>query len=148
MRSNDLDWERVTAEAVRILTCEQCTTHAVDGLPQPFWVGEDYRPGGVVLVARNPASKELPTAAKRILQRLSDRRDQTTFIEWSRWRIEHVTGKPWRQWSMAFAKAVGGCQTPEQLAWLKRHPHSLRPTTPPPASRHRSTAATTTWLRC
>jgi hypothetical protein len=147
MRSSDLDWNRVTTEAVRVLTCAQCTADAVDGLPQPFWVGEDYRPGGVVLVARNPASKELPPDAKRILQRLSERGDQATFLEWSRWRIEHMTGKPWRQWSMAFARQSKAAR-PRSSSPGSTSAHSPRPTTPPQASRHKSTAATTTWRRC
>jgi hypothetical protein len=68
-----LDWQRVTEEAVRILACGTCTAGSTDGLPQPFWVGEAYRPGGVVLVARNPASKELPEDAARLLERLRRR---------------------------------------------------------------------------
>ena len=60
MDGQALDWQRVTEEAVRILACGTCTAGSADGLPKPFWVGEAYRPGGVVLVARNPASKSSP----------------------------------------------------------------------------------------
>lgn len=126
MSPSDLDWQRITDEAVSILTCEVCAAASTDGLPQPFWVGEDYRPGGVVLVARNPASKELPPAAKRLLERLREERNPVAFMEWSRWRIAHMTGKPWTQWKLAFSKAVAGCLAPEQLAWLNVAPFATR----------------------
>jgi len=123
---SELDWRRITDEAVRILTCEVCAAASVDGLPQPFWVGEDYRPGGVVLVARNPAGKELLPPARRLLERLREERDPAAFMEWSRWRIAHMTGKPWTQWKLAFGKAVAGCRTPQQLAWLNVTPFATR----------------------
>ena len=35
-----------------------------------------------------------------------------------------MTTKPWPQWQRAFAKAVDGCWTPQQLAWLNVVPAS------------------------
>jgi hypothetical protein len=118
MSLNGVDWQRVTDEAVRITSCDFCTRQAVDSLPQPFWVGEAYQPGGIVLVARNPASKELPEPAKQRLERLRQERSPAAFATWSSWRISQMTSKPWTQWERAFKKAVDGIRTPQQLAWL------------------------------
>src|SRR6266536_35430 len=118
MSPNGVDWQRVTDEAVRIASCDFCTRQAVDSLPQPFWVGEAYQPGGIVLVARNPASKELPEPAKQRLERLRQQRSPAAFAAWSSWRIAQMTSKPWTQWERAFAKIVAGIRTPQQLAWL------------------------------
>jgi hypothetical protein len=134
MDSQELDWQRVTDEAARILTCEICTEGSAHGLPQPFWVGPDYRPGGIVLVARNPAGKPLPEDAGRLLERLRAAPSPAGFAEWSRWRIKHMTTKPWTQWQRAFAKAVDGCWQPNQLAWLNVVPvPSVNDATPNPA---------------
>ncbi len=117
--SGRVDWARVTAEAVKILDCGFCSQHADDAAPQPFWVGEAYQLGGLVLVARNPASnKELPAAAKQLLRELHRDRSQAAFATWSRWRIAHMIGGPWTQWRRAFEPAVHGFAVPEQLAWL------------------------------
>jgi hypothetical protein len=133
MSLDEIAWQRVTDEAVRILRCDFCVTHSADGLPQPMWVGKDYEPGGVVLVARNPASKSLPETAKRLLERLREQQSPSAFAEWSRWRIAHMTGKPWPQWTRAFRKVVDGCRTSEQLAWLNVVPVCTRNDDPPNA---------------
>lgn len=132
--SQELDWRRVADEAVRILTCVVCTAGSADGRSQPFWVGAAYRPGGVVLVARNPASKPLPEDAGRLLERLRAAPSPAGFAEWSTWRIRHMTATPWTQWQRAFAKAVTGCWQPEQLAWLNVVPApSVNDAAPNPA---------------
>ncbi len=114
-----ISWVQLASQAVRILDCDFCAHHADDGMPQPFWVGEAYQPGGLVLVARNPASnKDLPATAKRLLQELRRDRNQAAFLVWSRWRIAHMTSTPWTQWQRAFRPAVAGFAAPEQLAWL------------------------------
>jgi hypothetical protein len=87
--------------------------------PLPAVLGGRGLPaGGVVLVARNPASKELPKDGAQLLERLREQPSPAAFLEWSQWRIAHKTTKPWPQWQGAFAKAVDGCWTPQQLAWL------------------------------
>lgn len=114
-----LNWVQLASQAGRILECEFCGHHADDGMPQPFWVGEAYQPGGLVLVARNPASnKQLPAAASRLLQELRDDDGQAAFRAWSRWRIAHMISTPWTQWQRAFRPAVAGFAAPKQLAWL------------------------------
>jgi hypothetical protein len=76
---------------------------------QPFWVGEAYEPGGVVLVGRNPAGKQLPEPAEQLLARLRDQSSPAALLEWSRWRIAHMISTPWTQWRRAFTKVVAGC---------------------------------------
>jgi hypothetical protein len=51
-----LDWQGLTDVIVGILVCPDCTNEALDGTPQPPWIGDDYRPGGIVLLAQNPSS--------------------------------------------------------------------------------------------
>jgi hypothetical protein len=147
MGSQELDWQRVTDEAVRILTCEVCTAGSTEGLPQPFWVGAAYRPGGVVLVARNPASKPLPEDVGRLLERLRAAPGPAGFAEWSTWRIGHMIGKPWTQWQRAFAKAVAGCWQPDKLAWLNLVP-ARSVTTPRLTPASVRMAVVCSWCRC
>jgi hypothetical protein len=41
-----ISWVQLASQAVSILECDFCAHHAHDGMPQPFWVGEAYQPGG------------------------------------------------------------------------------------------------------
>ena len=111
-------WQRLTDEAVRILCCQRCAAAGGGAASQPFWVGDAYEPGGVVLVGRNPAGKPLPEPALQLLGRLRNEPSVAAFLDWSRWRIAHMTSTPWTQWRRAFAKVIDGFCTPKRLAWL------------------------------
>ena len=91
---------------------------STDGLSQPFWVGEAYRPVGSSSSPAIRPAKSSPRTAPKLLERLREQPSPAAFLEWSQWRIAHKTTKPWPQWQGAFAKAVDGCWTPQQLAWL------------------------------
>jgi len=86
-------WQRLTEEAVGVLGCRRCAAAADGAGRQPFWVGEAYEPGGVVLVGRNPAGKQLPEPAEQLLARLRDQPSPAVLLDWSRWRIAHMTGR-------------------------------------------------------
>jgi hypothetical protein len=106
---SDAGWQRLTDEAMRLLGCWRCMDAASGAVLQPFWVGEAYEPGGVVLVGRNPAGKQLPEPAEQLLARLRDQSSPAALLEWSRWRIAHMISTPWTQWRRAFTKVVAGC---------------------------------------
>lgn len=72
MGLSEAAWQRLTEEAVRVLGCRRCAAAAGGAGRQPFWVGEAYEPGGVVLLGRNPAGKQLPEPAEQLLARLRD----------------------------------------------------------------------------
>jgi hypothetical protein len=44
MNHDGVDWTRITEEATRIVTCDVCLQNSAHGLPQLFWVGEEYKP--------------------------------------------------------------------------------------------------------
>jgi hypothetical protein len=145
--SGHLSWDQVARQAVTILDCDFCAHHADDGMPQPFWVGEAYQPGGLVLVARNPASnKELPATAKRLLEELRRDRSQAAFIAWSRWRIAHMTSTPWTQWQRAFDERLPA-SPPRSSSRGSTSSPSAPMTTPPQATRCWPTDAPSTWHR-
>jgi hypothetical protein len=83
----------------------------------------DYTPGGLVLLAKNPADKEVPEHIDGLLQQLKERPDEETFKAWSRARCSHMVSKPWVQWELAFELALGARFRPERLVWLNVVPY-------------------------
>ncbi len=120
------DWGRLAELAGAILTCAECERWSSTKPPEPFWVGSDYRRGGVVLLARNPADKggrPLPPEAQELLDLLRDSGTAEDFRAWADWRRRDVQsrwsdGKPWDQWAGAFGPATRGVASPNELAWL------------------------------
>jgi hypothetical protein len=120
-----LDWAAVTAQAAAILTCPHCSGEAQDGMPQPPWVGAQYAPNGIVLLAQNPSSvRDLSEHERQLLQRLATEPSVGLLQEWSHHRIGHMVAKPWRQWKEGFQRAVGRCLSPERTAWLNVVPYT------------------------
>ena len=76
MKDNGVpDWGRLAELAAAIMTCPRCEEWTSTKPPEPFWVGPDYRRGGIVLLAPNPADKggrPLPPEAQQRLDRLRD----------------------------------------------------------------------------
>jgi hypothetical protein len=105
----------------------------------------DYRRGGIVLLARNPADKggrPLPPEAQALLERLRDSGAAEDFRAWVDWRCQDMQsrwsdGKPWDQWTNAFAPATRGIASPNELAWLNVSPARTAADTPPPHSQLR-----------
>jgi hypothetical protein len=89
--SVNLDWESVTARAAAILTCPHCSGEAQDGMPQPPWVGAQYEPNGIVLLAQNPSSvRDLSEQERQLLQRMATEPSVGLLQEWSQHRIRHL----------------------------------------------------------
>jgi hypothetical protein len=134
------DWERLAELAAGILTCPQCERWSSTKPPEPFWVGSDYRRGGIVLLARNPADKDgrpLPPEAQGWLGRLRDSHAEEDFRAWADWRRHDMLsrwsdGKPWDQWANAFKHATHGAASPNKLAWLNVLPACTAGDSPPP----------------
>jgi hypothetical protein len=127
MKDNGVpDWGRLAELAAAILTCPRCEEWTSTKPPEPFWVGPDYRRGGIVLLARNPADKggrPLPPEAQQRLDRLRDSHAVEDFRAWADWRRRDMPsrwfdGKPWNQWATAFEPAIRGVAFPSDLAWL------------------------------
>jgi hypothetical protein len=120
-----LDWRDLADLVAGILTCRDCTVEALDGTPQPPWVGADYHPGGIILLAQNPSSvRELSAQERRLLQQLATAGTPELLLQWSRWRMAHMESKPWTQWRDGFRRAVGRCLPPTQTAWLNLAPYT------------------------
>lgn len=120
------DCGRLAELAGAILTCAECDQWSSTKPPEPFWVGPDYRRGGIVLLARNPADKggrPLPPEAQKLLDLLRDSGTAEDFRAWADWRRQDMQsrwsdGKPWDQWANAFKPATLGIASPNELAWL------------------------------
>jgi hypothetical protein len=119
-------WGRLAELAGAILICPQCEEWSSTKPPEPFWVGPDYRRGGIVLLARNPADKggrPLPPQAQELLDRLRASHAEEDFRAWADWRRQDMPsrwsdGRPWPQWATAFEPATRGVASPNELAWL------------------------------
>jgi hypothetical protein len=127
MKENGVpDWGRLAVLAGSILACPKCQEWSSTKPPEPFWVGPDYRRGGIVLLARNPADKRgrpLPLEAQERLDRLRDSHTEEDFRAWADWRRQDMPsrwfdGKPWDQWATAFEPATRGVASSNELAWL------------------------------
>ncbi len=115
------NWDRLATLAAQILACPLCERWSSVPPPEPFWVGSDYRVGGIVLLARNPADKggrSLPPEPLATLQRLRQSESQDEFRQWSEWRRRDTVNRPWKQWNDAFGPATRGVVGPSELAWL------------------------------
>jgi hypothetical protein len=99
------DGGRLAELAGAILTCPDCERWSSTKPPEPFWVGADYRRGGIVLLARNPADKggrPLPREAQALLKPLRDAGTAKDFRAWADWRCQDMQvrwsdGRPWDQ---------------------------------------------------
>jgi hypothetical protein len=84
-----------------------------------------------VLLAQNPSSvRNLSGQERRLLSQLAATGRPELLLQWSRWRIDHMLGKPWTQWRDGFARAVGRCLPPVQTAWLNVAPYTTRANKP------------------
>jgi hypothetical protein len=120
-----LDWDAVAGQTAAILNRPHCSSKAQDGVPQPPWVGAQYEPEGIVLLAQNPSSiRELTKQERRLLQGLVKQPSADVLHEWSQRRIGHMVTKPWRQWKEGFKRAVGRCLEPDKTAWLNVVPYT------------------------
>ncbi len=129
------DPDEAGAIAMGVLTCAWCVRDAVDGPPQPYWMGPECRVGGVVLLARNPATKttydwsrEQPT--RDLLARLTAQPGNgASFAEWSTFRIRDV--ERWTQYGDAYQQVLAGCLRLNQVAWLNVVPFRTPPNRAP-----------------
>ena len=126
MTDDSVEWSRLAGLARSILTCPDCIRWSSTKPPEPFWVGPGYKPGGIVLLARNPADKggrPLPPDALKLLDELAKSGSTDDFRAWSEWRRRDMQrrwsdGRPWDQWARAFAPATRGAASVNELAWL------------------------------
>jgi hypothetical protein len=116
MGMSRLDWTIVARVIAGIFECPTCSMHKDD--LQPPWIGLKYEPGGLVLLAQNPADKSMPTAIYQQLRQLKAQPNTRTLRAWSKARSTHMVSKPWPQWDLAFGPALGETFRPERLAWL------------------------------
>lgn len=130
-----MDWDALTEQISAVLNCPHCTSEAQDGMPQPPWVGAQYEPGGIVLLAQNPSSvRDLSLDERGLLGSLKKKPRPDLLHQWSQFRIQHMVAKPWRQWKEGFRRAVGRCVEPERTAWLNVVPYAT-PGNKKPSSR-------------
>lgn len=73
--------------------------------------------------------RNLSGQERRLLSQLAATGRPELLLQWSRWRIDHMLGKPWTQWRDGFARAVGRC---------------LPPCRPPGSTSHRTRPVRTT----
>lgn len=122
-------WQAIAEAAGRVVNCETCRLGAPPkyGLPQPGWVGPDYKPGhGIVFILQNPAVssddygdlREMET--QRRLEMLAQEPNSERYTEYASQTIHDVVGdgfgkRAWRKWTHPVSKVV---DDPRAVAWM------------------------------
>jgi hypothetical protein len=122
-----LDRQALALHIAAILRCADC--RPAGAWPHAPWVGWEYEPGGIVLLAQNPSdTRPLTNQEESALTDLMNQANQGALQTWSALRISgnpnSSSGQPfpavreWGQWKRGFKLAVGPCLKPEKTAWL------------------------------
>lgn len=120
MNSNSF-WDQVSAHAASVVNCPFCLNRAQksSGLPQPGFVGPDYKPGaGLAFILQNPsvAGENSDSAYQASLSAFAQRPTVTSYQSFVKQAIDDA--RTWRMFNTRVGKIIQGCFEIEEIAWL------------------------------